>query len=303
MENQGQSAGEATTSGVTQNQATQGGGEQQGATSEPQNKTEQTGQQVAKNWYEGFSQENQNYIQKKGFTNPESVLESYINLEKLRGAPAERIVKLPESDDPADWAEVYDKLGRPKNKDDYDFSKLSENPDENFTSLMKDAFHESGMTYQQADKVLETMAKYSGEAKENKKMAMQAKFDEQEQALKKQWGAAFDQKIQNANLAMTAASQELGISDEQVSKLEQVIGVDKTMQLFEFFGSRMAEDTFHTGDGTNNNFSGAMTPQAAKAEVKRLIKDKSFQKQVAEGNVQAIARWNKLNRWASGQRA
>lgn len=258
----------------------------------------QQSQQSSQPWYGSFGDDNKAYIETKGFKDPESVVESYRHFEKLHGVPKEQLLKLPKDDSPEAWGEVYDRLGRPKSAEDYDFSVLGEDRSEAFDQMMAPTFHEAGLTKSQADTVLGKIKEFTEHVVSESQANRQESLANQEADLKKQWGAAYEKEVNRARLA----AQGLGIDQDTVSVLERAMGFDGVMKFFNQIGQKIGEDNFISGDTSGNNFGG-MTPAAADAKIRSLIRDKDFQSRMKDGDVKAKAEWDRLHRWKHGQRA
>ncbi len=83
--------------------------------------------QVSENkpWYDGVSEEDIIYLKAKGLHvdgGYKNLLNSYKSLEKLRGVPEDKLIKIPDNADNENWNKVYDRLGRPESPDKYDFT-------------------------------------------------------------------------------------------------------------------------------------------------------------------------------------
>ena len=65
-------------------------------------------------------------------------------------------------------------------------------------------------------------------------------------------------------------------------------------------GARMGEDKMVTGQG-QRSFDGAMTPDAAKAEITRLRGDNEFVRRYVAGDADSRLKMERLHRWAYGE--
>src|SRR5690349_8033208 len=73
-------------------------------------------------WYSGFeSPELRGFVETKGWKDPGAAVESYRQLEKTIGVPAERLLKLPDKADAPEWKEIRAKVGvgAPEKPEDY----------------------------------------------------------------------------------------------------------------------------------------------------------------------------------------
>ena len=133
---------------------------------------------------------------------------SYIHAQKMIGSDKIPVPNKFATDE--DWQAVYDKLGRPQEPDAYNF-KLDENSsiDENALKGFKEAAHKNGLLPKQAEGII----KFYDEMTNNMLTDLNSKAEQgrmnAEQELKKEWGAAYNQKLQ----AVSATSQKYLDSD------------------------------------------------------------------------------------------
>jgi len=127
---------------------------------------------------------------------------SYIHAQKMIGTD-----KIPVPNKHAteeDWNAVYEKLGRPDSADKYEFNLENTTVDENAMKAFKEAAHRHGLLPQQAEGII----KFYDEMTNSMLTDLDSKAEQgranAEQELKKEWGAAYEQKLQ----AVNAASQK-----------------------------------------------------------------------------------------------
>lgn len=249
---------------------------------------------VAIDWAKGADEVTAGYIQNKGWDNPMKVVDSYRNLEKLLGADkANNAVVIPKHDaDPKEWGAVFDKLGRPSAPDGYKVP-LPEGGDKAVHEASLAKFHELGLTKNQGEQLANW---YNGLVGENMK-AMEAQraaaFQQEDAAVRQEWGAAFTQNLAQAQ----AAARGLGLDATTIDKLSDALGHKATMNLLHKIGSRMGEDTFVTGTG-DTAFGSAMTPAQAKSQIQSLMGDKDFVGKYMKGDAGAKAEMQRLHQFA-----
>lgn len=240
-------------------------------------------------WTDGFDDTAKGYIANKGWKGPADLFQSYQNLEKLKGVPAERLLTLPEGDDPAQWAAVWQKLGRPEKAEDYGLT--GENPEAvaQLASWMLDA----DIPKVAAQKLAAKMAE-GGQAMSQAQSDAAARRSESEfNDLKKEWGAAFDQK---AELGRRFA-RELGLDGDALAAIEGAIGTKRLLTMMAAGGERLGE---HTIAGLESGRGGAMTPEAAKARIVALRDDKEWSDSYIAGGKAEADEMAKLIRWSNG---
>lgn len=234
-------------------------------TTAPATTTAAAPQAVASDWTKDLSPDMQGFVKNKGFTGPGMVLDSYVNLEKLRGVPEERLVRLPEKpDDAAGWEQVFSKMGRPATAKEYKLPTPEKGSDPAFTEWAKGTFFEAGLTQAQADKVTAKFNEYAQGTVGASKEQYVAKIEGEKASLKKEWGLAFEQNI---GIAKKAANQ-FGVDGPTIDKLESAMGFAGLMKFFNKIGSGMGEDSFVTG--ASKVGAGALTPEAAKNRMTHL---------------------------------
>lgn len=251
----------------------------------------------ASNWIEAIPDaELKGWAQNKGFKEPTDALNSYRNLEKLMGADkAGRTVVLPAKwDDPAEVGAFFDKLGRPKDPAGYTMPK--EGVDADMAKWAQSTFHEAGLTPRQAELVIGKWQEMIGGKSAATQEAYQARVAQESEALKGEWGAAYNDKIAQAK----AAAKSFGVDAETVDKLENALGFGGLMKFFAEIGARMGEDKMVTGT-TTGSFNGAMTPDAARAEIQRLRGDNEFVRRYVAGDADSRLKMERLHRWAYGE--
>ena len=116
---------------------------------------------AAPSWTEGLAEDAQGYVENKGWSGPDQMLESYRNLEKAMGAPGESVLTLPKNaEDTEAWGVVYSRLGRPEDAAGYELSG-PEVPEGglDLTPDLATWAHEAGLSKTQAQSIF---AKYNG---------------------------------------------------------------------------------------------------------------------------------------------
>lgn len=232
------------------------------------------------------------YVTNKGWKAPADVLTSYTNLEKLVGAPAERIIKLPENGEFG--PEVYDRLGRPKDIKGYGADKwVAPGGDTKFAETAATWFHENGLNPKQAAALAGKWNEYAGAQATAQKTANVARDAQQTSALKAEWGVDFDT---NAKTVDTAAAA-FGMTPAQIDGLKTAMGPQAAMKFLHNIGAKMgtSDASLITGDTRQTNFTGGMTPEQAKTARANLIKDKEWVKKYSKGDATAKAEMTRLN--------
>lgn len=232
--------------------------------------------------------ENRGYVENKGWKDPATIVESYRNLEKLRGVPQERLLTLPEDmSEEGALDTVFDRLGRPEAADKYTNALGDEYADDTYKSASERA-HSLGLS----DKQFAGMQEWMKDAFEGIEARRTAEVD----AAFGDWSEANPSSLQNVQRMLKAVGAETGDVDAALQG-------DKA-KLFAMLGkvaSRMGESAVVQGDG-DPEFG--MTPTAAQAKIDQLLADKTFTEGYFSQNMKVrapyMARMEKLQKIAAG---
>jgi hypothetical protein len=249
-------------------------------------------------WYDSFDPDTKEYVTAKGFQDPKSVVESYRNLEKLRGVPESRLLKLPEqssADYDKSMGEVFEKLGKPATPEGYGLNPKDPN-NSGFTNWAKDTFHKLNLTATQGQELVKQFNAYNEHLETEAKAAHTTQVQAQVGVLRKEWGAAFDQNVARAQ----AAYRQFGIPDKAIDSLEREIGFDGVMRMFHKLGTQVGEHEFITGNTTSSLGDGiSLTPEQANARINALKRDADWSARYLKGDVKARQEMERLMKFAN----
>lgn len=240
-------------------------------------------------WTAGLNDDAKQYVSSKGFKDPSSVIESYRQIEKLIGQK-EKLIKLPDTDEDASWGEIYDKLGRPKDKKDYNFQMPEKGGDPEFAEWAKGTFHELGISKKQAEKLVSKWNEFAGGKTKHIEETQAAKVQEAVTELKKEWGEAFSKKA----AVVDQVAEKFGMTAEQLTSLKQNMGPAGAMKFLHSIGAKLGEDQFVTGDGKSG--SSALSPGEAQGRVKTLMQDPDFASRYLNGGEKEKAEMERLHK-------
>lgn len=248
-------------------------------------------------WFDSFDADTKDYITQKGFGDAKSVVESYRNLEKLRGVPQDRLLKLPDANaggDAPEWNDVYSKLGKPATPEGYGLQ--SKDPKGSpFTEWAKGTFHKLNLTTTQGQEIVKQFNAFSEQQAKAEGEAHVAKVQEQVTNLQKEWGAAYDQNIARAK----SAYRQLGIPDVAIDSLEMAVGFDGVMKMFHKLGTQVGEHSYVGGDANQSFGDGViLTPEQANSRIKALKGDPDWSQKYIKGDVKARQEMERLQRMA-----
>lgn len=255
-------------------------------------------------WYSGLPSTFQTALQAKGWNGLSkdealtTVLDSYVNLEKLIGADkAGRTVTIPKEDaTPEERADFFKKIGTPEKPEDYGFSAIKDIPD-SVRSSLEDAqkwMHKAGVPKMVGENLMREVA-----AAEVAKAAEWSAHSQAEMnALAVELGADFDNKKEMAQRAFRAA----GLDADAALKIEQAIGTKAMMKLFMGYGDNIREAEPPAPGNAGGQFQ--QTTEGAKSEIANLFQDKDFMANYLSPNPRvretAIAKMERLQKIAAG---
>lgn len=248
-------------------------------------------------FYESFTNpELKTWTGAKGFKSPETMAESLLNMEKLMGAPKDRLLKLPEKSDDPEWANVFERLGRPKTAADYNIP-LPEGDPGVFAGKAKEAMFKHNLTADQAKGLAEWWNAEGAAMQEAQENEIQLKSDAEMSQLKSEWGSLATEK---EAIARAAAKEFFNLDGDAMTAVERSMGSRAFMEAMVKIGEKLGEAKFITGD------TGEPIDSKTKAlqEIETLKKDKDFYAAMTDKkhlkHAESVARWDQLNQLAYG---
>lgn len=148
----------------------------------------------------GVDDENRHYLERVGFKSLNAALKHGRDVEKKLGVPADRLVRLPDVDystDPEAWADVVNRLGVPDGPEGYEFKDAEKVFGDNTErqQFVQKAFAEAGVPQPFAQAALDVYQGLAEQAQKDAAQAEEAAYREAESALKQEWGATYDDKV------------------------------------------------------------------------------------------------------------
>lgn len=216
-------------------------------------------------WYTGWQDKNvRGWVSTKNWKSPEAMAKSAYNLEKMMGAPADRLVKLPA--DPADaegWQEVYRKLGAPEDPAGYGLPEDSQ--------WLAEAAHKVGVAPQQLKGLIDVYAEKAGAAEEQAAQKRKEELSTTISQLRNEYGKVADQKF----AAGFKAIESMGIDQDMADAIRGQIGARKFTEWAIGIGEKLGDGVFVEGSQTQTPQMG-MTPDQAKQSLKTLEGDPAW---------------------------
>lgn len=226
------------------------------------NNTPTVSQQIA-NWKDSLPDDLKAEKALESIQDIPGLAKSYIHAQKMIGSDKIPVPNKYATDE--DWQAVYNKLGRPESPDAYEF-KFDDNSsiDENALQGFKEAAHKHGLLPKQAEGIMN----FYNEMTQNYIQDLNSKSEQgrmsAEQTLKKEWGAAYDNKLQQAG---AVANKYL---DNEFTNLTLSDGTKlgdhpEFIKAFANIASELGEDNLVQANGPQY-----MTPQELDKQIREL---------------------------------
>lgn len=260
-------AGQGTTATQDTASVPGGGGDSGGSSAPPEPKGAAGGSDVPPpaapaGPFAALSADDQAFLANKGWADsPQGLLDGYRNLEKLHGAPADKIIKLP--NDPADMGEVYERLGRPAEATGYTVKVSDEHKDTVFETMSQAAF-DLGLSDDQFAGMQDKFSELAAGIAQQRQSEFDDKFE--------QWSATNPQDLQR----VAAMNQALGVSPDEMNA---AINGDATAfySVLSKVASRMQEFPAVNPDGDVPATQGfQMTGPQAAEKIKDMMADQKY---------------------------
>jgi hypothetical protein len=219
---------------------------------------------IPQNWKEALPPELKDAPFLKNVADIPTLVKNYENAQKMVGA--DKIAIPQKGAGKEEWQAVFRKLGVPEKPEDYKFeldAKSKVEPE--FLKGFTRKAHELGVLPEQAKQMMDWFSAEDEKVYQQMQTQAQAKMNEGINALKTEWGQAFDQKIAGAKAALKEYA-----SEEQIKYFREA-GFGRDPQFLRFLDSvskTLAEDTLKGGgEGAGGTF---MTPQQAQAKIDQI---------------------------------
>ena len=229
----------------------------------------QSGGEVEFDWRSQIPEEIRDHKSLAHFTDVGAMAKSLVNAQSMIGADK---VAIPGKHATAeDWGEVWRKLGRPDTPDGYELvNEMPEGIEQNDDMLnwFRATAHEIGMTPTQAQKMLGRYNQFLGTQIGADEGMVEQLRETTEIELKKEYGAAFADRVSNGNAVMQEFGGE-GLTELQLAD-GRLLGdhpdiIKLMVNVGEFINSKIGEDVLA---GTKS--SGGLAPDDARAKLEEI---------------------------------
>jgi|TARA_R100000479_G_scaffold168281_2_gene109189 hypothetical protein len=133
----------------------------------------------------------------KNFTNSGDLAKSFIHAQRMVGMDKIPVPGKHSTED--DWQVIYDRLGRPSDPNEYAFENSSFQADDPGVAEFKKVAHAAGLNPSQANKIMQFYDGLQQSSAETVTANEQKVREESELELRKDFGLAFDKKVQQAD--------------------------------------------------------------------------------------------------------
>lgn len=226
--------------------------------------------QSVEDWKSSIPEEIRGHSSLEHINDIGALAKSYVHAQQMVGADK---VALPGKSATADeWGEVYAKLGRPESPDGYElaYNNIPEGAemDDGMVSWFKETAHKAGMNPQQAQMMLDAYNEMQFSDAESMGLEAQARVEQVESELRKEYGQAFDDRMALANGVLSEFGNpeltEVQLADgTMLGDNPEVIRMLANMGVY--LRDKVGEDTL---EGVKT--SGGVTPNDAQAKVMEL---------------------------------
>lgn len=230
-------------------------------------------------WQDGLPDDLKTHPLFRGYKTPEDAMKAHLNLYKQRGVPAERLLTIPEKTPdqaPDDWAPIHKALGVPDDPKDYQIQLAPEAAADGpeLEGVLRELGVKAKLTPQAMGVVIETLNDLGKKAAETETAARAAETTATTDALKKEWGAAFEPNKRAIGKLIVDA---MGGTLDQAAQADLENALASNLTLSKVLGyavSKMAEPETPEGGRAADTGGKPMTPAAATAGLSSFYADK-----------------------------
>ncbi len=204
----------------------------------------------------------------QNFNSMEDFVKSYLSAQRLVGANKIAVPNKMATED--DWQQVFQKLGAPDKPEDYKYSFSEEEINPEQLKAFNETAHRLGLLPQQAERLIRFYNEMSTDAEQAKMQAAEQRQNQVEAELKKEFGANYNKRIDQARkLATETFGKEL-LNDTILKDGSRLGDNPEVIKAFSMLADKLSEDEIIKGDGL-----GYMTANELEKEISELTEEGS----------------------------
>lgn len=196
--------------------------------------------------------------------------------------------------DAAAWNALYKAVGRPDDVTGYGLDKI-EGIDQAAAGKIAEIAFANGLS----TKAVQSIIAFDLERAQAATLAAEAEFTQRQQmddqALKTEWGPAYDAKIAAAG----AALRQFGLDAATLDSMDRAIGMKRTLSIFSEIGAKLAEAPAH-GMGNAGSGDAFLTPAMADQRIAQMKADPEIAKRLYNGDAALRSELDRMTRIAAG---
>lgn len=204
------------------------------------------------------------------FNSWEDVAKSYSNASKMVGMDKNQIVALPKEPTPEAMAPIWDKLGRPTEVKGYEIEQFKETLPPEMLGKYAEIAHKNGISKAGFNSIIAEFVNESKAAHQSAAQQEEQQVSEWQNEVKKEYGAAYDQKIAFAQKAV----ENFGLT-EIVKSNPAFFEHPALIKALVTIGEKTSEGLV-LGNGDVSH--GKLAPNEAKMEIARFNSDPAIVK-------------------------
>ncbi len=215
---------------------------------------------------ESLPEELRNEPSLRNFTDPGALAKSYVHAQRMIGA--DKVTIPSKSATPEEWREVFTKLGAPQEANAYEFAESEVSVSDDLVGNFRERALTAGLTNAQANEMMgfvrDTISGLENDMTETTEKALY----EGEQELRQEFGQAFDQRIELAQMAARDLLGDTEIFDQITLSDGRMLG-DHPMvvKMFSQLAEQIGEDNL---EGAPSEL--IMTPQEAQRQISEMTR-------------------------------
>jgi hypothetical protein len=199
------------------------------------------------------------------FTDPATLAKSYVNQQRFVGADKIPLPGKSATDD--EWREVYTRLGAPTDASAYEFE--GDIPlDDGYLDAFRNHALNAGLNGRQANRMMDFVRETISGMNEASAQSAEQAYEAGKQELQKEFGQAFEQRVQMAQMAATQLLGGTEVFDEITLSDGRMLGDHpEIIRMFSNIAGMIGED----------NLAGAtteliMTPEEASRQIAEMTR-------------------------------